>query len=228
MSPLRKFARAAGGAASPVARPGIPPALWAHFAAHNRQVIFLALAALAGALGFWALLYGMLYWVLLLVSSAAGGLDARVTPFFTEAFIASALLLCGLVLFAQHVGPRRQSPRDHKPFTEHFADILLMVPRMTLFVWSVLSAYQFLDKKEMRLAWRLLQRIENERKVSVSSVPLDIPDQKMREKILTALQLVELVDFRKSEGDWTLRLKDDKARKLCQRMVRIRTGGSGS
>ncbi len=224
MVKLRKDKRAGPGAARAGAAAQVPPALWRHFAAHNRHVVFLSLAALAGALAFWALLYGFLYWVVLLFSSAAGGLGARMPLLFTKGFVASAVLLCVLVFIAQHVGPRRQLPRDHKRLVEHLADIILMVPRMTLFVWSALSAYQFLNRREMRLAWRLLQRIEEERKVSVSSVPLDIPSPRMQEKILVALQLVELIDVHKGENDLTLRLKDEKARKLCQRMVRIRVG----
>lgn len=205
----------------PAARKVVPAALRRHFATHNRHVLFMALAALVGALAFWALLYGFLYWCLLLASSFVNGLGAKVPSSFTEEFIASAVLLCLLVVFAQRVGPKRHLPSDHKHIAEHLADVILMVPRMTIFVWSVLRAYQFLDGAEMRSAWRLLQRIESERKVALSSVPLDIPDPRMQGKILTALQLVELVELNKTGNEFTLRLKDEKARKLCQRMVRI-------
>ncbi|GEM_PF-4006276 len=202
----------------------VPPALKAHFAAHNRHVIYMALAALLGALAFWALLYGLLYGATLFFSTIVEGFGARVAPFFKEGFVASAALLCALVFLAQRRASR--PPRDHKRAVEHIADILLMVPRMTLFVWSVLRAYQFLNRREMRLAWRLLQRIEKERKISVSTVPLDIPDFRTREKILIALQLAELIDFHQSEldGDILVRLRNDKARALCRRMIKLDTG----
>lgn len=205
------------------ARADIPRALRAHFASHNRQVILLAAAASVAALAFWTILYLGIEAVVMIASTASRGTDFTETPALRAAYIAGAAFVCALVFIAQRFSKRRLPP-DHTSLGRTFSDIVLMLPRMTVFIWNGLRAWQTLKPREMRLAWRVLQRIEQERRVDLATLPLEIPNDGEREKIVVALQLVELVEIHPGDEGFYMRFTNDKARAMCQQLVRIPMG----
>ncbi len=212
--------RTPGRALARSARPQIPPALKAHFASHNRQVILLAIAALVAALAFWILLYIFVEAIAMVAFTVSSGAEPHSASTLKLGYIAAACFVCALVFITQRFS-RARMPRDHISLGAALSDLFLMLPRMTVFVWNGLRAWQRLDAREMRLAWRVLQRVEQERRVSLSSLPQDIPDTRLREKVVIALQLVELVEIHPGEQGFYMRFTNDKARALCQQLVRI-------
>lgn len=95
--------------------------------------------------------------------------------------------------------PERHTPKDEKGAWELAADTVLMLPRATISVINNFSAWQMLSELELQLAVQLMSAMIP-RAVPVSSLPTIIPDKKQRRKILTALQLARLVDWRRPEG----------------------------
>lgn len=195
--------------------------LRAHFAQHNRRVIGLTIMTALVAAASWALLYFIAYWLTLLALTSAKSLEAQMPPDFSQLFFTVAAALCLFAWWLRRISPD-EYPRDKKWLLEILLDFVLMVPRMTLAIGDTLRALQFLNRRELSLAVHLLQRIEQSQSaLPVHAVPLEIPDDRAREKILFALQITELLDFRKKGAELLLGFRDEKARLLCQTFTRI-------
>ena len=187
-----------------------------HFARHNRRVIGLVLLTALGALAFWALLYFVCYWLLLLVLTVAEPMETRMPPQFASVFAVSAIVLCALGLLA-----RSERPRDRKSAWEVALDLVLTVPRMTLAVGDNLRAVQWLNRQELELASRLLETLAITGRLALHQTPLEIPDEKARIKIMFALQISGVVEVRQFKGELTLVLHGSHAQALAERRVRI-------
>jgi hypothetical protein len=203
--------------------PGVLEAFRAHFAHHNRDVLLYTAFALAAALLLWVAAYIFIYWITLLLVTASQGVDARVPGCFLPVFGICAFLLCLLALLARKIWPGFV-PRDTKSPFEVCVDILMVIPRVTLAVWGNFSARQSLSEFELEEAWVLLQTIGRKGKLSIQSLPLEIPDPGLRTKVVLALQLTGLIEFRKEGAESWLALQGAKARSLCQSTIRITAG----
>jgi hypothetical protein len=116
---------------------------------------------------------------------------------------AGVLLLCAGV----RQGLRRnEAPRDRKALYEHIIDVILALPATSLAVWGNLSAWFWLNHRELRQATRLLEWILEERRLPLSSTPVVIPNDARREKIVLGLMLTGILDLRNDEGRPYLRL----------------------
>lgn len=168
------------------------------FAEHNQLVLLLAVLTLFVAAGLWFVLFAVLFWLSLLFTSVADGVDAQRPDILPALFIYAAGLLLLLTWLA---GSRfANAPlKDKKSPLEIAAESLLAVPRATLAVWGNLSAWQKLDEREMGLATDLIARLLEERRVPLHQVPLDIPEPRDRMKILLALQLIEVLRVTRSD-----------------------------
>ena len=169
------------------------------FAEHNRLVVLVAILTLLVAAALWYLLFAAFYLLALVFTSAAHGTDARSPDILPALFIYAAGMLVLLTWLAQ--SRFANAPlKDKKSPLEIAAEFLLAVPRATLAVWGNLSAWQSLDRHEIELAAEFLERLESERRIPLHAVPLDIPDSQMRMRILLALQLIEVLNVKQSEG----------------------------
>ena len=195
--------------------------LRAHFAQHNRNVLFLALLNFAVVCASWALLYFVLYWLTLLAISVERPNEAQAPVHFPQIFAACAIALCFFAWLLRRLQPN-EMPRDKKSLGEILLDFVLMVPRMTLAIFGTLRAMFFFREPELLLAQRLLERIDREETLPLHAVPIEITDENTRLKILLALQITGLIDMRKSDEDFVLALRGEKARLLCQQHVRLR------
>lgn len=200
--------------------PEAPAAFRRHFAAHNRQVILIAAASAFFSVVAWALLYFIAYWLLLLGGTAATGAEAPLPEFLLVPFVISSVILVLGVALVRRLSPVRRLC-DNKRWWEHAADLLLAIPRATVTAWETLRAYQFLDARELAVAWELLRWIREKRRLPVWEVPQVIPDERTRDRILVALQLTQLIHVQSISGDICL-LPTEAAAPLCDRPVRIR------
>ena len=204
---------------------GIPRAFRAHFAGHNRQVVLLTVMTFISAVLLWLVAYIILYWLTLLFVTTGEGVDARVPSSFTKIFAMAAGGLCVLGWLVRKIAPN-YFPRDRKPAFEVFMDFVLAAPRVTLAIWGNLSAWQSLSEYELEGAWELFHTIALRGKLSIYSLPLEIPDAKLRTKVVFALQMAGLIELRKNEEGAWLALQGDKARKLSRATIKIDAGRS--
>ncbi|MDP9292659.1 MAG: hypothetical protein M3O82_09895, partial [Verrucomicrobiota bacterium] len=149
----------------------VPDAVRATFARHNRRALLLGVLTLVFLAAFWGVVYFFLYATTLVFLTATRGVDAQIPPHFARLFATSALLFCVFGFVAHQLNPR-PAVRDHKSLFEIIGEFLMAIPRATVAAWGNFRAYQFLDEREMMLAWQLLQKIEREKRVSLHYVPV--------------------------------------------------------
>jgi hypothetical protein len=194
-------------------------ALRRHFVRHNLAVLGFTALTLVTAAALWAVLYGFAYWILLFGISAAHGLDAEMPPTFTKVFLLAAAALLSIAWIDRRLHPNERL-RDYKSFAAIFGDFLFAIPRVTLAIWGNLSAWQRLSRDELILAATLLQRIAREKRVTLQSAPLDIPNPDTREKIIFALLLSRVLEFGREEGVAWLKLSSSAREELPLRTYR--------
>ena len=199
---------------------GIPDGFREHFRRHNRDAILLTLITLAAAVLLWIIFYIVVYGLILLALSSLQGGDAQIPPAFLPVFAGSALLLCLIAWIMRKIRPG-YFVVDHKSTFETFMDIILVLPRITFEVWGNLSACQFPSETELRTASELLQTIGEQGKINVHQLPIEIPNQSLRARVVFLLQLAGLVELRSySDGLWLV-LLGETARRLAQSTVKI-------
>ncbi len=179
--------------------------LAAHIARHNLRVLLLAAGTLLVSAAAWLLLYFLSTWILVLAVAVFDVRLTRIPPGYTILFAVSAL--CSLV----YVGVDRwltpnDRPSDKKRPLDVVADFLLAIPRMTFSVAGTLAAWQRLSSGDLRQAATLLHRISEEKRVPMSSVPLDIPNPDSVMRILFALQITQVIDVFRDNQEFWLRL----------------------
>jgi hypothetical protein len=202
----------------------IPGAFRKHFKRHNREALALALVTLVAAALLWTVFYIVIYAVILLGMSSVEGGDARIPPSFAPVFVCCALLLCAVAWVMRRMRPGMFVP-DRRPWFETFLDIVLLLPRITFEIWGNFSACQRPTEAELAAAWDLMQAIRDEGgKLNVRQLPVELPDKRLRARVVFLLQLVGLVEVRNySDGLW-LALQDETARRLAQGAVKLDPG----
>jgi hypothetical protein len=182
------------------ALPAIARSLRAHIADHNFRVALLTLLTLIGALALWFLLHAALHWLTLLAVTVVKGLDARAPAFVDQAFWIAAAVLLVLAWIDRRFRPDDR-PRDHKSAAEIAWEILLAIPRATFAIGSTLSAWQNLAPRELTTAAELVDRLGHDRRMPLHALPLEIPNERLRLKILFALQLLQIVEIRREDRE---------------------------
>ena len=181
----------------------IARSLRAHLARHNARVLLLSAATFAGAILLWAVLYAIAQWLTLLALVVVRGEDTSLPRGFPIVFATGALSLLAYAWIDRRLTPD-DMPRDEKSAGEIAEDFLLAIPRATLAACSTLTAWQRLTPQEFALAATLLDRLSREQRVAMHSLPLDIPDEEARWRIVFALQLTQIVDMRREDRDYWL------------------------
>ena len=180
--------------------PDLTRALRAHLATHNLRVALLAALTLVGALTLWYVLHLIANWLALLFVTAVQGTEARVPTAIENLFWLAAAALLAVAWIDRQLRPDDR-PKDHKSIGEIVWEILLVIPRLTLSVWGTLSAWQHLDSRELAEAVTLIERLAQEHRIRLSSMPLEISNDRRRFKILFALQLVQIIDLRREDRE---------------------------
>jgi predicted DNA-binding ribbon-helix-helix protein len=202
----------------------VPASLRKHFSQHNLTALLLAALSLVIAIVFWVILYAVSYWGTLLGLSVTRGVDTEAPAHFFPAFAVIALGLCLVAAFVRWLRPHEEVA-DRKPFWEVLLDVILIVPRVTFGVWGNLSAILFLSQREMAMAWELLQQIAAARQIDLRSIAVEIPNSRARNKIVTALQMADLVYLKKTDDGFFLAVRGEKAQELAGSRVKIEVAG---
>lgn len=185
--------------------------LRAHLVRHNLRVIGLAFVTMTMAVALWILLYWLACWIILLVSSVAGNSEAGIPRAFLRWFIALALVSMAWVWLCRRFLPHER-PRDKKPPLEIASEFLFAIPRITLSMFSTISAWRRLSDAEFEQAASFIHRLADERRMPLPSVPQEIPDARAREKILLTLQIMQIIDLQKRDRDWFVTLHVSRPR----------------
>lgn len=177
----------------------LPAALRAHFARHNWQVLGFSALTAGAAVVLWAALYVVSYWLTIFGITIARGSEAAMPRGFTLGFAlaASSLLLAAWI---DRWATPNALPPDKKPRLEIALDFLLATPRATLAIWGNLSAWQWLSRPQLELAADLLAQLLPNGRMALHAVPLEIPDDAARDKIVFALLVTGVIEMRREQG----------------------------
>lgn len=177
----------------------------------------MAGVSLAAAVLLWNLAYFFFVLILLGLTTAALG-DVGMPRWIPASALALAIALLAWGLL--DAWARRFEPvTDRHIIGWHlFGDFVLLPVRVTLAVWGNLSAMRWLNREEIERAWALLHEIRDRGKAQVSALSLVEPDANRLFRLLTALQLTQLIDLHKGEQDWFYTVRGDQAESL-QRML---------
>ena len=154
-------------------------------------------------------------------------MDDGIPRTFLRWFIATALVSTAWAWLRRRLLPA-EMPRDKKPFWEVASDFLLAVPRITLSLFSTISAWRRLSDAELDQAASFIHRLAEERRVPLPSVPQEIPDARVREKVLLTLQLMQIIDLQKRDRDWFVTLHVSRPRAFQFNRAGGRFGMKGS
>ncbi len=198
---------------------------------HNRQALLLAFFSLVATVVLWGLVYLFVFWFCLFtitvvksfsietlsqVSSQAGLLG----PWFPAWFALGAVVyLVTAAILRKRV--RTDKVREARYYLVWvMLELFMAVPNVTFSVWGNLRAITKLGKVEVAEAWRLLQRMNQEEgRLSLSSLRLEIEDEKMLCRVVFALQIIGLVGMRENSQGWFLYLQGQDVRNLLSGAV---------
>ncbi len=174
---------------------------------HNLQVLAFTFLSLVSALFLWGAFYFFIYWILLFLLSAVQGGDARMPRYFNLSIglVAVTLLAVAILDRRSRVNAR---PVDKKPVLVIALDFILSLPRVTLAIYDNFSAWLSLSSAELHQAVYLIERVRESHKLPMHAAPVEIPDDRMREKIIMALLLLQVLEVRQEEKTTWLRLAE--------------------
>jgi hypothetical protein len=196
--------------------------LRAHLRRHNRRVLGITLLTLSVTVVLWVVLYGAVWWFFLLGSAATRPLDyhPREWPVMRN-FAIGAVMLCVIAWMVRRMRPN-EAPADHKSVWEHAMDVLLALPRLTLALMGTGLAAARLREPELEYAWDILQRLREQGKpVPVAELPIGHGDERMRERVLMALQVSDVIEIRPGDTGPMVRFRDDEARMIAETWVQL-------
>lgn len=188
-------------------------ALRREVAAHNRQVLLIAVATTLAAALLWSLLYGVCGWLAILGTTITEQPAFALPRGFGLVFAGAAL---GSLIYTwiDNQFHAHALPRDDKNAAAIAADFLLALPRITLTIWGTLRAWLWLDRADRTLAATLLHRLQRDRRIPLHGLPLDLPDERQRFRILFALQIIRTIELRRDGPETWLALNSQRPTSL--------------
>jgi hypothetical protein len=152
----------------------------------------------------WCLLYVAAYWFSLVGNTVRMLGDAGLPDsFHSTVFIVfgsvMALAAIDAWLFSQ------EEAADSQTLFGLVCDLVLFLPRITLASLFNFAAWARLPSSALPDAARLLIRLRAEDRVPMHELPLEIPNDARRERILAAFELTQLTEVRQERGQLVLR-----------------------
>ncbi len=192
-----------------------PAWLRAQLRSHNRHALWLAILSLAAAVLTWNLAYFFFVLILLgAVTSVQGDRGPQIPAWIPGAafVLAIGLFVWGVV---DHLRGRYAGVSDRAIIGWHLlADFLLLPVRLTFAAWGNFRAIRQLNDDEISRAWELLVLIQQHGKARLSALTLVEPDSGRLFRLLNTLQLIDLIDLHRGEGDWFYAMRSNHGEEL--------------
>jgi hypothetical protein len=167
-------------------------ALRRKIAGHNRLVILSTLGGILGVIIMWGLLYLLANWLPLFFLTIVRGLDAEMPANLHRwvLFIFVIWIAAGWLL-GKMTAEKTAAPEESAPSIAF--RLLMLPPRATLAVWENFRNRIELSEYDLELASDFLERLYRLGKLQMHSVPVELPEDESRDRILTALRSTELI-----------------------------------
>ena len=178
----------------------IEEVLRVHLAEHNRRAVGVVILNLFTAVAGWVFLRFVIQWLSVFFVTVIKGMDAQMPGPIDPVFWPAAVVWVGIAWVDARFHPDAR-PRDHKSAGEILWECFLVLPRLTLAIWSNFAARQKLSPHELSAAAALVERLQQVQKLRLSSMPLELPHEGTRYRVLFALQLVKVIDVRRQDRE---------------------------
>ena len=167
-------------------------ALRRKIASHNRLVRLSTIGAVLGVAIMWGFLYFLANWLPVFFVTIVKGVDAEVPANLHRSILVFFTFWMLVGLIDRLVRARRAESLNATPM-ESALGTLLIPPRVTFSIWDNVRNRIWLSEYELEHASDFLERLYARGKMQMQSVPVELPDEHSRERILTALRLTDLV-----------------------------------
>lgn len=168
--------------------------------AHNRLVMLSSICSVFAVAAMWIFLYFAVQWALAMSATVMKGVDAVMPQDFRRTFALFAAGLLGAGWLARRFGFYRRVREDRSAGVV-LLEMLLLPARATFAALGNLRNRLRLDEDDLQAATDLLVRIVRAGKLPATAVPVEIPGDSARERVLFALQLLELIYLRQGAPD---------------------------
>jgi hypothetical protein len=176
-----------------------------HLRAHNYSVVATSGATLILSAFGWAILYIVTYWATMFVLTVKSAGAAELPAAFDLVFGVTGGLLLFSALLDAVLFPRERLIVE-RPALKTAIDLVLFLPRMTLSVVLNFLAWAYLPSRALPVAIGMLDLLRTRRRLALSELPLEFPDDRKRDRALRVLQLLQLTEIRPDRGQIWLRL----------------------
>jgi hypothetical protein len=193
------------GDGAPVGKASTAEILQARLRSHNRAVLAASGATFLLVAISWAILYVAAYWLVMFVLTVAKAGDAQLPAAFHQVCAAAVAVLLVCSALDLWLFPSERA-LDDRPALSTVADVILFVPRLTLTIGLNFAAWARLSPKLRYDAADLIERLRVERRLALSTLPLDLPNDRERDRIIHALLLLQIAEIRYERGELWLRL----------------------
>lgn len=175
-------------------------ALRRKIAAHNRLVIISSVSSVLGVIVMWAGFYFITRWAAVFSSTVVKGVEATMPERFDRAFVVIAVALLAVGWIARRAG-FHQHLREEKGIGTLLIEIALLPARATFGTLQNLQNHIRFSEDELIAATDLLVRIVRAGRIAETAMPIEIPDEASRDRVLHALQLLDLIYLRRSDTE---------------------------
>ncbi|HET6406291.1 MAG TPA: hypothetical protein VFG14_00285 [Chthoniobacteraceae bacterium] len=160
--------------------------------AHNRLVQLSTIGTALGVFVMWAALYFVGNWLPLFFITIVKGVDAE-APAKLPRYVLVALLVWMVVgMIDRLLRTPDERVRESSPLDATIR-LLLLPPRATFAVLDNHRNRVQLNAIELEQASGFVEHLYRVGKIQMQSVPVELPGDKERERILTALRLTEMI-----------------------------------
>jgi hypothetical protein len=167
-------------------------------AAHNRLVRLSTVSSSIAVIFMWVAIYFIARWLTLLGSTVVKGLDAATPQHFDRVFgiVVVIWLIVGWIVRQQGVWQR--APVD-KGAGLVLLEVFFAPTRATFAVLHNMQNRIRFSENDLQAATDFLVRVVRAGKLATTAVPVELPDEDTRERVLHALQLLDLIYLRQTD-----------------------------
>lgn len=166
-----------------------------------------------GAVGFtlifttvlWVGIYFLCYWLLIFKRNVFDQRIWETPPGFVEEYAITGLALMIIAWICDRFAPADRA-RDQRSKLELLFNIVMFLPRCTLSMLESFSAWVRLSRKDLTVASTLIAYLQRYRRVAIHELPLEIPDESTRKRVLFGLDIMQIVDVRRQDDVFWLTL----------------------
>jgi hypothetical protein len=160
--------------------------------AHNRLVRLSTWGAALGVILMWGFLYFVANWLPLLFLTIVKGVDAEIPPNLHRWILLIFVVWIVVGLIDRLVRKSEPNPSESSAAATTFK-FLMLPPRATFAVWENSRNSIALSEHELEIASNFIERLFRIGKLEVQSIPVELPADDSRDRILTALRTTQLI-----------------------------------